>query len=99
MEKRIKAPGFVAFIASPAGRWLRVFIGLAMIIGGTRAATPDGNLFALIGLIPLAAGAFDFCVLGKLFGGTYSGGKMREQLHIQQGAPQMGRKSSTFLRA
>lgn len=99
MEKKIKAPDFVAFMVSPAGRLLRVFIGLAMIIGGTRAATLDGNLLAFLGLIPLAAGTFDFCVLGRLFGGTYSGGKMREKLHTQQGAPHLGRKSSTFVKA
>lgn len=99
MEKKIKAPGFVAFITSPAGRWLRALVGLAMIIGGTRAATPDGNLLALFGLIPLAAGVFDFCILGKLFGGAFSGGEMREKLHAQQGTPHLGRKSSTFVKA
>ena len=99
MEKQIKVPGFVGFIASTAGRWLRVFVGLAIIIGGIRAATPAGNLLALLGIIPLAAGSFDFCVLGKLFAGTYSGGKIREKLHAERSAPQLGRKSSTFLKA
>lgn len=99
MEKQIKAPDFVAFIASPAARWLRVFVGLAIIIGGTQAATPAGNLLAFLGLIPLAAGSFDFCVLGKLLAGTYSGGKIREKLHAQRGTPQLGSKSSTFLKA
>lgn len=98
METQVKAPGFVAFIASPAGRWLRVLVGLGMLIGGVRAATPAGNLLAFFGLIPLAAGTFDFCVLGKFFAGSYSGGKIREKIHAQQGAPQLGRKSSTFVK-
>lgn len=99
MKNSIKIPGFVSFISSPAGRWLRVIVGLAMIAWGTREATVVGYIVAAIGLIPLAAGAFDVCVLGKIFGGYYNGGKMREALHTQQGVPQLGRKSSTFVKA
>lgn len=96
METKIKLPGFVSFISSPAGRWLRVIVGLAMIIAGARNSS---NLLIIIGLVPLAAGAFDFCVLGKILGGYYNGDKMREALHRQRGTPQLGKKSATFVKA
>lgn len=63
---------FLKFMSSPAGRVARVLAGLALIVVG---ALLGGGWFVLIavGLIPLAAGAFDFCILAPLgrmpFGG------------------------------
>ncbi|MDQ5895551.1 MAG: hypothetical protein QG596_1812 [Actinomycetota bacterium] len=61
--------GFVNFMRSNAGRLLRIVAGLALIlvglfvIGGTR-----GVIVAIVGLVPLAAGIFNFCLFGPLFG-------------------------------
>lgn len=99
MENKIKFPEFVSFMLSPAGRALRVIIGVALLSWGLRLGTPNGNLLALIALVPLAAGTFDFCVLGKLFGGFFNGKMMREALHKQQGKPQLGNKSASFMKA
>jgi hypothetical protein len=61
--------GFVNFMRSNAGRLLRIVAGLVLIavglavIGGT-----GGVILAIVGLVPLAAGIFNFCLFGPLFG-------------------------------
>ncbi|WP_280340131.1 YgaP family membrane protein [Nocardia neocaledoniensis] len=61
--------GIVEFMRSTAGRLARIAAGIAVIviglavIGGTA-----GVIVAVIGLVPIAAGVFHFCLLGPLFG-------------------------------
>ncbi|GAC1445536.1 MAG: hypothetical protein NVS3B26_21150 [Mycobacteriales bacterium] len=57
---------FIAFMASQAGRVLRIVVGLVLIAVGIALG---GGWYALaaVGLLPLAAGAFDFCLLSPLF--------------------------------
>jgi len=69
---------FVSFMASTAGRIVRVLAGLALIawgllgLGGT-----TGIIVAIIGALPLLAGLFDFCAFAPLFGNPLSGRKIR----------------------
>jgi hypothetical protein len=69
---------FISFMASTAGRIVRVVAGLALIawglagLGGT-----TGIVVAIIGALPLVAGLFDFCVFAPLFGAPLSGPKIR----------------------
>jgi hypothetical protein len=69
---------FVKFLASPTGRVIRALAGIALIawgllgLGGT-----TGIIVAVIGVVPLAAGLFDFCVFAPLFGAPLSGQKIR----------------------
>jgi len=69
---------FVKFLASPAGRVVRAVAGIVLIawgllgLGGT-----TGIIVAVIGIVPLAAGLFDFCVFAPLFGAPLSGQKIR----------------------
>lgn len=69
----------IAFLASPAGRILRVVAGIGLIawgllgIGGTW-----GIVVAIVGAVPLLAGLFDFCVFAPLFGNPFSGKRIRE---------------------
>ena len=69
---------FVKFMASTTGRIVRIVAGLALIgwgllgLGGT-----TGLIMAIVGLVPLAAGLFDFCVFAPLFGNPLSGRKIR----------------------
>jgi len=67
--------GFAKFINSPAGRIARTVVGLALIIWGY---TSGGIVLIIIGLIPLAAGALDLCLISALLGGPISGKKVRE---------------------
>ena len=68
--------GFAKFINSPAGRIARIVVGLALIVWGY---TSGGIVLIIIGLIPLAAGALDLCLISALLGGPISGKKLREK--------------------
>jgi hypothetical protein len=69
---------FVKFMASTTGRIVRIVAGVVLIvlgvwvIGGTA-----GIIVAIVGLVPLLAGVFDFCVFAPLFGAPLSGPKIR----------------------
>ncbi len=70
--------GFVKFLASTTGRIIRIVVGLALIIGGIFGlANTAGTILAIVGLVPLVAGVFDFCVFAPLFGAPLSGPKIR----------------------
>jgi hypothetical protein len=70
---------FFKFIASPAGRIIRVVAGLALILIGWLAVQGLGGwILAIVGLVPLAAGLFDWCVFAPLFGLPFVGPRLRE---------------------
>ena len=69
---------FVKFMASPAGRITRVAAGILLIALGLFAIHGVGGIIlAIVGLVPLVAGLFDFCVFAPLFGAPMSGPKIR----------------------
>jgi hypothetical protein len=69
---------FVRFMASTAGRIVRILAGLALIawgllgLGGT-----TGTIVAVVGLVPLLAGMFDVCIFAPLFRNPISGKQIR----------------------
>jgi hypothetical protein len=71
--------GFVKFMASGAGRITRIIAGLVLIALGMLVmhASTGGIIVAVVGLVPLVAGVFDFCVFAPLFGAPMSGPKIR----------------------
>jgi hypothetical protein len=72
--------GFAKFINSPAGRIARVIVGMVLIIWGfTQLGTGMGIVLIIIGLVPLAAGSLDLCLISALLGGPISGKKIRGQ--------------------
>ncbi len=69
---------FVSFMSSNAGRILRIAAGLALILWGWLGlGGMVGVIVGLIGLLPLAAGVFDFCAFAPLFGDPLRGSKVR----------------------
>ncbi len=68
--------GLSKFMASTAGRSIRVIAGVALIVAG---GTLGGGWWALdvVGLVPLAAGALDICLFNVLFGQPLSGRAVR----------------------
>ncbi len=66
-----------SFIASPAGRILRILVGGGVIawgllgIGGT-----NGLITAAIGALPVLTGILNICVLAPVFGQPLSGSKV-----------------------
>ena len=58
---------FVRFMGSPAGRATRVVAGAAVITGAVFIGGPAGWVVGVVGLVPLAAGAANTCLLAPLF--------------------------------
>ena len=69
------------FLASSAGRVVRAVAGLVLIVVGI-AVVGDviGWILAIIGLVPLVAGVFDWCFFAPLFGLPFVGPRLRETL-------------------
>lgn len=59
---------FAKFMAGPIGRTIRFGIGIAVIAIGLMLHSVVGTIVAVLGLIPLAAGIFDWCPSALLFG-------------------------------
>ncbi len=65
---------FVRFMRSWAGRLLRIGAGVVLLwYGLTQMAGTGGITLAVVGVIPIAAGVFNFYLLGPLFGVTLMG--------------------------
>lgn len=98
-RKRLKAPRFISLMVSPAGRTLRIIVGLIMVVAGFLSLSPLGSLVCALGFAPLFAGAFDFCIIGPFFNGYFRGDKMRAALHIQTGRTDFGTHSQSWIKA
>ncbi len=67
---------FSKFMASSAGRAIRIVAGLALIVIG--GILGGGWLtLSVFGLVPLAAGAIDICLVNALFHKPLSGKAVR----------------------
>jgi len=65
------------FINSPTGRVLRIAVGLGLIGWGyTRRPESMGTVLMVVGLVPLAAGLFDLCLISALLGGPLKGSRI-----------------------
>jgi hypothetical protein len=70
----------IKFLASPAGRVVRIVAGLVLIgLGLLVLQDLLGVILAVIGLVPLLAGIFDVCVFAPLFGQPFSGKAIRDK--------------------
>jgi hypothetical protein len=72
----------VGFMASRTGRWSRMLAGSALVVGGLSSRSSKGKAMALVGLVPLLAGAFDICLLGPLFGLPMQGEAIRRKVGL-----------------
>jgi len=67
------------FLASTNGRIVRAVAGIILIALGLFALEGTaGTIVALIGILPLAAGVFDFCLFAPLFGLSFKGSDLRK---------------------
>lgn len=69
---------FLNFMSSSAGRIARVVAGLALVVVGI-VAGGGWIALAVVGLIPLAAGAFDVCLIAPLARMPFTGKAFRER--------------------
>jgi hypothetical protein len=72
---------FFSFLASPAGRAVRIVAGLGLIVVGLGwLRSISGWMLAIVGLVPLLAGGLDRCVFAPLFGLPFVGSRLRQAL-------------------
>lgn len=58
---------FVQFMSTPAGRSARIVAGVLLVVAGLFTGGTAGWVIGIVGLVPLAAGATDTCLLAPLF--------------------------------
>ena len=76
--------GLFTFLASSAGRIGRIIAGVVLIALGLLAiGGAAGIIVAVIGLAPLAAGVFDFCIFAPLASLPFNGAALRARLQAQ----------------
>jgi hypothetical protein len=69
--------GFAKFVNSPAGRVVRIVAGIGLIAWGyTGRGSGTALALMVVGLVPLAAGVFDLCLISALLGGPISGARI-----------------------
>ena len=61
------------FMASPTGRVARIVAGVVLIVLGLMLGGAIGWLLAIIGLVPIAAGAGNVCLLAPILGAPFKG--------------------------
>lgn len=72
-----RASGFAAFMASAAGRGLRIVAGASLVFWGWSMQSGTGTIVMILGLVPIAAGAFNFCLVAPLLNVPFWGRKIR----------------------
>ena len=69
---------FIQFLASKTGRYVRIAVGIILLILGIFVVEDAaGIVLTIIALVPLLAGIFDVCVLAPLFGAPFKGADIR----------------------
>jgi len=64
---------FARFMASPLGRGTRIAAGAVMIVAGLVMGGGGGIALAIVGVLPLLAGALNICVIAPLLKAPFSG--------------------------
>lgn len=78
LDQKFACNPFARFVNSTAGRITRIFVGAALVIWGfVHLGESNAVIFIIVGLVPLAAGTLDICLISPLVGGPLSGGKVR----------------------
>jgi len=63
------------FMASPMGRIARVVLGVVLIVLGFVLGGGAGIALIIAGLLPIATGALDVCLIGPIAGLPLRGGR------------------------
>jgi len=70
--------GLARFMAQMPGRLIRIIAGIVLIVvglfvlGGTNGEA-GGIIVAVIGILPILAGVFNFCLIAPILGAPFSG--------------------------
>ncbi len=69
---------FVEWMATPLGRGLRVVAGALLVYVGLAVVQGvAGTLLAAVGVVPIATGMLNVCLIGPLLGAPMKGGETR----------------------
>lgn len=69
--------GIARFMASTVGRLLRVVLGFVLVVVGLVVGGPVGWVVAAVGLVPIAAGVANVCLIGPVIGAPFRGSDAR----------------------
>lgn len=72
-------------MSEPTGRIIRAVLGLVLIALGFLIGGTAGVLIGIVGLVPLVAGIFNYCLIGPLVGGYFDGRKNLEGRPVPTG--------------
>ena len=64
---------FAEWMSKPAGRILRIVAGLILIGVGLYFQTFWGYAVAVVGVVPVLAGLFNFCLIAPALGAPFRG--------------------------
>lgn len=65
---------FACFMAKPAGRLLRIALGVALIAWGWSLRDETaGTVLVILGVVPILAGVLNFCLIAPIIGAPFSG--------------------------
>lgn len=84
-RERVTSSPFGQFMAATAGRVTRGAIGIALIVAGVLVGGVAGWVLGAFGVLLVAAGLFDFCVITGLVDNIWSGREVRAR--GRRGAP------------
>lgn len=62
---------FAVWMAKPAGRILRIVAGLVLIGAGLYFQGVWGYVVAIVGVVPVLAGIFNFCLIAPILGAPF----------------------------
>lgn len=63
------------FMASPTGRIARIIMGAVLIVLGLVAGGGVGTALIIIGLLPIATGVLNVCLIAPIVGAPFKGGR------------------------
>lgn len=72
---------FVKFMTSGMGRGARIVLGLIILSVGLLVVQGTlGLIMAVVALVPIAGGVFDYCLVGAALGYPFWGAEARKKL-------------------
>jgi hypothetical protein len=75
---------FVKFMTSGMGRGARIVLGLVILSVGLLVVQGTlGLIMAVVALVPIAGGVFDYCLVGAALGYPFWGAEARKKLSNQ----------------
>ena len=78
--------GFAKFVNTPAGRLVRVVVGIVLIaLGYMNRGSAGGIILIVVGLAPLTAGTFNLCLISALLGGPIKGSQVGVETQSHDG--------------